>query len=452
MPLLRLFDYKLSSFAVTTRNEKPILVFDNSTTNPNSNATSSRSKFSRRSLLTGALVGVGYLSTLNSKPAAAREFVLHAHQGRGVDPKPVFESRMIEHPSPLGFVHCASICQSASGRNLCAWYGGSREGARDVRIWMSDLDRQSGVESSWSPPQSIMDYQIAAHDSNQFVRKVGNALIFCDASDRLWMIYVSIAMGGWATSSLNATYSEDGGNHWSPSQRLWLSPFLNISELVRCPPVHLTSGQIGIPIYHECAGVFPEMLWLDPKGKELEYNKTRICGGRDWLQPSVVPTSPTTAICYLRCANASRRVGYVSSEDAGATWSSPRLLDLPNPNSAVSGIALENGAVLLALNNSTDTRDSFSLAHSPDGIKDWKVIANLDHKLNEKFSYPSMIRGTDGLIHLVYSWQMKKIRHLCFNQAWIDEQLNKPLAKDLNFTDRDASEKATVQTSQEVAI
>jgi predicted neuraminidase len=307
---------------------------------------------------------------------------------------------------------------------VCGWYGGSREGARDVNIWLSHLDQSRPSGSNWSAPLAVMDNQRARQGSEQFVKKVGNALLFHDDKDRLWMLYVSIAFGGWSTSSLNATYSTDGGATWSPSQRLWLSPMFNISELVRCPAVRMSCGEIGIPIYHECAGVFPEMLWLRPGESKLEYRKSRLCGGREWLQPSVVPTGPQSAICYLRCANESRRVGFQTTSDAGESWNSPELLDLPNPNSAVCGLLMSDSAVLLALNHSLDKRDSFSLVYSANGISEWKVVAELDEEPDQKFSYPTMMRDRTGMIHLVYSWRMQKLRHVSFNDAWVYQQLN----------------------------
>lgn len=383
-----------------------------------------RAQLTRRGALSAALVGWGYWTSTRTPLAAEQQFVLPGFPSRSQDTLPHYANRWIEHESPLGFVHCASLSESANGDLCCTWYGGSREGARDVCVWLSQLHRSSSAESTWSAPVAIMDYQRAQQGSQQFIKKVGNALVFHDNADRMWMVFVSIALGGWSTSSLNATYSTDGGTTWSPCQRLWLSPMLNLSELVRCPPVMMSSGEIGVPIYHECAGVFPEMLWLRVDQRKLEYRKSRLCGGRQWLQPSVVPTGPQSAICYLRCANPSRRVGYQLTLDAGESWNSPELLELPNPNSAVCGVLMSDSGVLLALNNSADKRDSLSLAYSANGISDWKIVATLDEVPEQKFSYPTIFRDRSGMIHLVYSWKMEKLRHVSFNDAWVYQQLN----------------------------
>ncbi len=355
---------------------------------------------------------------------------------------PRFFSHFIEHHPPLAYAHCPSLCETASGKIVCAWYAGSREGAKDVAVWMSDLDRtntaadrrvaddtpvESVIDSehrTWSPPRVVVDRETAVDDLDRYLRKVGNAVVFADAQQRLWLVYVTIALGGWSGSSLNARCSLDGGTTWQPSQRLSLSPFLNVSELVRAAPVRLESGEIGLPIYHECVGQFPEILWLRPTGDRLTVTKTRLTGGRTFLQPAIVPLEPHRAIAYLRNVSPARRIDYQETTDGGFVWSPPRHLDLPNPNSSVAALRLSSGSVLMAFNDSASSRENLTLAVSHDGIHDWKRIAVLDQQPKELFAYPYLIQATDGLIHLAYAWQMQKIRHVAFNEAWVEHRLS----------------------------
>jgi len=53
----------------------------------------------------------------------------------------------------------------------------------------------------------------------------------------------------WQSSSQPST-SSDGGLFWTPSRRLTLSPFFNVSELVRNRPVRLANGGWLVPVYH----------------------------------------------------------------------------------------------------------------------------------------------------------------------------------------------------------
>ncbi len=322
---------------------------------------------------------------------------------------------------------------------MCAWYAGTREGAKDVGVWLSSLHDPSPTTAThsapksqdspvaWSSPRVVMDREIATDELDRYVRKVGNALVFVDAEQRLWMIYVSIAVGGWSGSSLNARCSLDQGVTWSQSQRLTLSPCLNISELVRAAPVRLTSGEIGVPIYHEFVGQFPEILWLRPEGHRLSVTKTRMTGGASYIQPTLVPLGPKHGLAYLRNLTADRCIGYQETHDAGQTWSPPRALSLPNPNSSMAAVRLSTGAVLMAFNDSRENREDMTLAVSPDGVNNWQRIAKLDQQPGTYFAYPYMVQSADGLIHLVYTWQMKKVRHFVLNEAWVAQQLSTPL-------------------------
>ena len=344
--------------------------------------------------------------------------------------EPQFMGRFIEHDIEVGYVHCPSLCEVSPGSLACAWYAGTREGAKDVGVWFSDLSPPDSTSplgmSAWSVPRVIMDREIATQELDRYIRKVGNALLFTDAEQRLWLIYVSIAVGGWSGSSLNARCSLDRGVTWLPSHRLSLSPCFNISELVRAAPVYLTSGEIGLPIYHEFVGQFPEMLWLRPNGNQLSATKTRMTGGHSFIQPVIVPMGPKHAIAYLRNLTAERCIGYQETQDAGRTWTAPRSLSLPNPNSSMAAVRLSNGSVLMAFNDSKENREDMTLAVSADGINDWKRIMRLDRVPQEFFAYPYMIQSSDGLIHLVYSWKMRKVRHVTFNEAWVMRQLSSP--------------------------
>ena len=359
-------------------------------------------------------------------------FKLSATGGVPSDEVPRFVSHFIEHDPPLAYAHCPSLSETVGGKIVCAWYAGSREGAKDVAIWMSDFTRTDTVEADssesnvemWSSPRVVMNGDQARDELDRYLRKVGNSVVFADAEQRLWLVYVTIALGGWSGSSLNACCSLDGGATWQPSQRLTLSPFLNVSELVRAAPVRLESGEIGLPIYHECVGQFPEMLWLHPTGDRLLVTKTRLTGGREFLQPAIVPLGPRRAVAYLRNASPARRIDFQESQDGGFTWSPPRHLDLPNPNSSIAALRLSSGSVLMAFNDSASSRENLTLAVSPDGVNDWKRIAVLDRQPKELFAYPYLIQATDGLIHLAYAWKMKKIRHVAFNEAWIERRLS----------------------------
>lgn len=337
---------------------------------------------------------------------------------------PQFISAFIGHAEPLGVAHSPSICQLADGRFATVWYAGSREGAKDVSIWFSrsaNLKRPSITDADWEPPRALVDRQSASAELSRYVKKVGNPIIFTDLRDRTWLIYVSIAVGGWSGSSLNVKCSLDGGETWSDSERLILSPLANLSELVRAAPVLMTSGRIAVPIYHESIVKFPELLWLDWKQGKVVWGKTRIAGGTSLLQPTIVPLTQRKALAFHRDFQR-RGTPWQETLDAGQTWSPPAMTGLPNSNSSIAGLRLSNGSVLLALNDNSENRQDLTLVLSKDGTTDWQRIVVLENQKDMEFCYPSMIRGRDGFIHLVYTWKRERIRYLAFNEAWLQER------------------------------
>jgi predicted neuraminidase len=335
---------------------------------------------------------------------------------------PKFEEELINPDSGQAMSHVASLCELPDGKLAAVWYAGSREGARDVGIYFATRERGA---ARWSTPRAILTPGLAAVELGRSVRKVGNPVIFGDDAGKLWLVYVTINVGGWSGSSLNLTSSRDGGVSWERSRRLTLSPFFNISELVRNRPVRLSDGSWLVPIYHELFGKFGEVLRLQETRGEPCATKMRINGGRSGFQPTVAPVGTNAAIALLRDCGSQRRIALAKTEDCGRTWSSPQALDLPNPDSGLAALRLADGRLLLAFNDTTARRENLRLAVSSDDGQTWQRAGTLAQEAKAEFSYPYLIQARDGELHLVYTWKRKGIKHLTFNVAWLDAQLTK---------------------------
>lgn len=344
--------------------------------------------------------------------------------------EPFKEEEFINEPGNMQ-VHAASIAELKDHTLAAVWYGGQYEGAPDTRIYFTTRARTPGA--SWALPVGIVDRDSASRELSRYIKKIGNPLIFTDQDDRLVLIYVSVTVGGWSGSSLNIKVSSDKGKTWSRSQRLTLSPFFNVSELVRNNPLRLTDGGFLVPLYHEFIGVFSELLWLCPgDGKQAPiYYKTRLTWGTQYLQPAILGLTPGSAAAFYRSRRPNSHVALSLSADAGATWSAPQYIDLPNPGSGLNALSLSDGRILLAFNDSSTRRDNLSLAVSnieykvpTEHAEHTERAVVLENTPGEEFSYPYMLRASDGKIHLVYTWQRKRIKHLVFNEAWIEKNLN----------------------------
>ena len=319
--------------------------------------------------------------------------------------------------------HGSTICALPSGDLLAVWYGGTREGAADVALFTS---RRAAGTARWTPPTLAVDRASAQEELERSIKKVGNAVIFPDASGTLWMVYVSVSMGGWSGSALNVKTSSDEGHTWTPSRRLTLNPFLNLSTLVRNKPIHASDGRIGLPVYHEMALKFPQMLWLTPgpRGSVREYRMRNLAAETGLIQPSLVSLGNDRVLMMLRDRRPERRMHTAYSSDNGWTWSDAVPSELPNPDSALDALRLADGRILMVYNHAHRGRENLRLAISSDAGRRWVAGPVLESAAGREFSYPALAEDRAGRIHVTYSWQRERIKHVEFNLAWLDRQIS----------------------------
>lgn len=332
----------------------------------------------------------------------------------------IFEKTTINPASTLAKAHSATLVEMPDGSLVAAWYAGSGEGAPDVGIYVTG-HLPGGV---WSEPHLAISRERVMHDLNRHVLALGNPVLVADKDGRLGLLFVSICAGRWSGSSLNITWSPDGGRSWGAVTKLVLNPFVNLSALPRNPPVTLVGGGWAVPIYQEFMGLFPEVLWLQPHDGAFVAAVSRMAGGMSAFQPAIIPLSTRRAVGLLRDAKAERKKMQVMwTEDGGQSWSVPIDAGLPNPNSGVCAVRLADGRLLCAFNDvSPGKRENLRLAVSRDEGRTWQRVATLEEQAGQEFSYPFMIVGKDGRVRMVYSARGTQIRYAEFNLAWIDRQ------------------------------
>ena len=73
-------------------------------------------------------------------------------------------------------------------------------------------------------------------------------------------------------------------------------------------------------------------------------------------------------------------------------------------------MSLADGRQLLVYNRSSRRRTPLVIALSHDG-KSWRDRLVLARGFGE-YSYPAVIQTDDGLVHITYSWNLSRIRHV----------------------------------------
>ena len=81
-------------------------------------------------------------------------------------------------------VHAGTITQLDNAEQLAAWFGGAREGAKDVNIYCSRRLKQS---QEWTPPTIVASRDQTTRDLNRYIKKLGNPVLYTDANGRVWL-------------------------------------------------------------------------------------------------------------------------------------------------------------------------------------------------------------------------------------------------------------------------
>ena len=103
-------------------------------------------------------------------------------------------------------------------------------------------------------------------------------------------------------------------------------------------------------------------------------------------------------------------------------WSPMQRTSIPNPNSGIDGLVLQDGRALLVYNHVGKEpnqwggrRSPLNVAISQDG-KVWEAALELEND-NGEYSYPAVIQARDGLVHITYTWKRQRIRHVVVDPA-----------------------------------
>ncbi len=333
-------------------------------------------------------------------------------QDSGADTRGVVKMEFVFEQAPFAQCHASTIALCEKGP-VAAWFGGKREGHPGVGIWLSR--RQ---DKGWTDPVEVADgvqyregdktHSYACWNPVLFKPEAGDLQLFykCGRSPSEW----------WGMQMASA----DAGETWSAPVRLperILGPVKN-------KPVELKDGS-----------------WLCGSSTEgsrtgwvVHFERTAD-RGRTWervgplkgeqrmqcIQPTLLRHKDAL---QMLCRTKHDVIGESWSRDDGKTWSPISEALLPNPNSGIDAVTLHDGRHLLVYNHGHRTRygrgangrDSLHVAISRDG-KDWLAAVELENEPGMEFSYPSVVQGTDGQVHITYTHKRTRIRHVVLDPA-----------------------------------
>lgn len=299
-------------------------------------------------------------------------------------------NEFIFETAPFDSAHASNIVELKDGDLLASWFGGSAEGRPDVAIWFARHHN-----GKWSAPEVLVrEPNIACY----------NPVAFYTGDGRLWLYYkFGPNPREW---SAGRRWSDDNGKTWSAIEHL----AAGLYGPIRAKPLVLPSGVVVSGTSVESYGSWS--CWIErsiDNGRTWQRIGPITVPGRDGIiQPSVIKLSGKHLRLYARSKSAIARICIADSFDDGLTWGDARPLDLPNPNSGIDVVKLQDGRVVLVFNNSTDARTPLNLAVSFDG-EHFRIFSTLEDEPGE-FSYPSLVQSRKGDLLLTYTSNRKRIR------------------------------------------
>ena len=304
--------------------------------------------------------------------------------------------------APFKECHASTLIESAEGKLLAAWFGGTRESNKDVEIWISE--KHNG---KWSAPKSVANGII--NDTLRYA--CWNPVLFRTPDGKLSLYYkVGPNPREWWGMVIR---SSDEGKSWSAPEKLpdeILGPIKN-------KPITLSSGVILSPSSIETK----TEVWHSHIERSVD-------GGKSWEKITIDPNNPAKVIqptlllypggkiqALLR--NNQNVIMESWSADEGKSWSPLAKTEVLNPNSGIDGVTLKLGLQVLVYNPQkgggdwVNGRNKLNIAASVDG-KSWKDVAVLENQESGEFSYPAIIQTSDGVIHVMYTYNRKSIKHI----------------------------------------
>ena len=298
--------------------------------------------------------------------------------------------------------HAATIAETPSGL-IAAWFGGTKEGNKDVCIYTSHLRN-----GQWTTPNMVADGVL--NDSTRYPT-YNPVLYYADNGELLLFYKIGPNVAGWTGWMMR---SKDHGYTWSKREALpegFLGPIKNkpvvINGVLMCPS---STEKNGWKAHIEMTRDYGK-TWAKTEALN-DANPTQA------IQPSILQYKDGRL--QLLCRSRNTTLNETWSHDGGKTWSPMQASPLPNNNSGTDAVTLQDGRQLLVYNHLLPTnswvkgkgpRTPLNVSITNNG-KTWYAALILEDSPISQYSYPSVIQTKDGLVHIVYTWRRERIKHV----------------------------------------
>lgn len=363
-------------------------------------------------------------------------------------------------PSPMIQNHAAFLHLLSDGALVCAWFGGTLEGKSDISILACVLSKGA---SQWGPPQRL---SFDPSHSEQ------NPVLFTAPDGRLWLFHTSQPSGNQDECRIRmAEIRRDASDPLTLTAAEGRYLDLPRGCFVRAPLSVRDDGAWLLPIFR-CVQR-PGQKWNgshDTAAVGVSLDQGATWRLEDLGQSTGCVHMSPVSLGEARLAAFFRRrqadwVYRTESLDGGRSWSAPRPTDVPNNNSSIAAMRLGDGRIAMICNpvsaaQSADRRTSLydelgeddsrpdadptggcvpiwgvprapvALCLSKDGGKTFSdrlliedgpgtcLSNDSTDGRNKEMSYPWLLEGPDGTMHLAYTYHRRAIKYVRLAPGW----------------------------------
>jgi predicted neuraminidase len=315
---------------------------------------------------------------------------------------------------PFKSCHASTIAETKDYL-VAAYFAGTGEGDKNVGIWLS---RKKKGSNKWSAPVEVADgVQYEQIEDGQVNRwACWNPALYHTDRGRLLLFYkVGPNPDTW-WGMLKTSGNQ--GERWSAGRRLPEG----IAGPVRAKPVMLEDGTLLCGSSTEDKGWRVHMEFTKDLGKSWSRTKA-LNDGKEFaaIQPTILRHAGGNLQILCRSDGNLREAW---SSDGGKTWTALTKSILPNPSAGIDAVRLADGRHLLVYNHSdgdSGGRRKLNVSVTADG-KNWKAALKLEDGTTIEGkkaygAYPGAILGSDGLVHIVYTWKRDYINYVAVDPA-----------------------------------
>ena len=340
----------------------------------------------------------------------------------------------------------------------CAWFAGTLEGKPDICIRLATLAPDA---EAWSQSSQV---------SEDPARSEQNPVLFPDPQgEGVWLFHTAQPGGGRQEEcEVMLRPLEIAPSGWRRSRPLARTAARQLRARARCGPGRRGMAAAAFPLQ----GVAGRPLDRQPRhrrrrgqrrprrklvtGRGAGVERLRAHDDRAARRGSHGRLLPAAA-GGLRLPDRKR--------GRGRSWSAPEATDVPNNNSSIAAIRLADGRIALLCNPVSAAQFSERRASLYDELGEdddradptggvaaiwgvprpalalrvrrrWPFLPDAPHRRrrpgaclsnepldgrNKELSYPALIQGPDGSLHLAYTYHRRAIKYVRLAPGWLDQ-------------------------------